>query len=209
MKLRALSLEELAWLHQTELTEAFPPSELKPYAAMEKLCQAGAYRPVGAFEGETLVGYALLWEDPDQRYVLVDYLGVTAARRNQGLGGEILRLLSQTFSNWDGIIIESEAPEGGPEDAIRRRRIEFYRRNGYTFLGYDCMLFGVHYKVCLHSPNGEGTEAGAMASHQALYRSQFTQWAYDRYIQIPRDPAKPLEPPESWAEQTTLPGMEE
>lgn len=209
MTLRELDLEELKWLHAHELSEAFPPEELKPYAAMEKLHATGLYHPVGAWEGEALVGYALLWESPGGQYVLIDYLGVTASRRNGGLGGEILRLLREEFRDWDGIIVESEAPDGGAHDPMRRRRMDFYRRSGYTFLDYDCVLFGVHYAVCLCSPNGKGTPEGTLAAHQALYRRQFTRLAYDRYIQIPRDPDHPLDPPESWAEQTTLPGLED
>lgn len=62
------------------------------------------------------MGYALLWEAPQRKYVLIDYLGVTAARRNGGLGAELLRLLREKFRSWDGIIVESEAPEGGQSD---------------------------------------------------------------------------------------------
>ena len=105
--------------------------------------------------------------------------------------------------------MESEAPDGGAHDGLRNRRMDFYRRSGYTFLDYDCVLFGVHDKVCLCSPSGRGTEAEAMEAHKALYRRQFARWAYDRFIQIPRDPENPLRPPESWAEQETLPGLEE
>jgi len=209
MTLRDLTLQELHHLHRHELREAFPPEELKPFAAMKKLYRAGVYHPVGAWEGETLVGYALLWEAPQRKYVLIDYLGVTAARRNGGLGAELLRLLRGKFRSWDGIIVESEAPEGGQSDGIRQRRMNFYRRNGYTFLRYDCMLFGVHYRVCLCSPNGKGSEEATMAAHQALYGSQFPGWAYRRFIQIPRDPDAPLQPKESWAEQRGLPGLEE
>ena len=209
MTLRELDLEELKWLHDREMKEAFPAEELKPYAAMEALCRSGLYHPVGAWEGDDLLGYAVLWESPGGKYVLIDYLGVTASRRNGGLGGQILQLLKEKFRDWDGIIVESEAPDGGEQDSLRKRRMDFYRRNGYAFLDYDCALFGVHYAVCLCSPNGKGTQAGTMEAHKALYRRQFSQWAYDRYIQIPRDPEHPLQPPESWAEQTTLPGLEE
>lgn len=208
MKLRKLNLEELRWLHDVEMTEAFPPEELKPYAAMENLCKSGMYHPMGAYEGDDLVGYALLWESPGGKYVLIDYLGVTAARRNGGLGGKILALLKETFHDWDGIIVESEAPDGGEHDALRNRRMDFYRRNGFTFLDYDCILFGVHYGVCLCSPNGKGREEDVMQAHINLYRHQLTQWAYDRFVQIPRDPENPLQPPESWADQVDLPGME-
>ena len=39
---------------------------------MEELLRRGAYHPVGAWEGEDLVGYALLWTGPASGYVLVD-----------------------------------------------------------------------------------------------------------------------------------------
>lgn len=209
MTLRDLSLAELRELHRTELHEAFPEAELKPYAAMAHLCRRGVYHPIGAFEGATLVGYAILWSSPDERYVLIDHLGVTKARRNGGLGGEILRRLAARYAALDGILVESEAPEGGASDALRRRRLGFYRRSGFTLLDYECILFSVHYAVALCSPNGRGTEAAAMAAHRSLYRSQLAPWAYDRFIQIPLDPARPVAPTESWAGQTTLPGLGE
>lgn len=126
LELRQLTLEQLRTLHATELHEAFPPEELKPIGAMEELLRRGAYHPVGAWEGEDLVGYALLWTGPASGYVLVDYLGVTAPRRSQGLGSQILRLLGETFQDRDGILVESEAPQGGEQDALQRRRLAFY-----------------------------------------------------------------------------------
>ncbi len=209
MTLREMTLEQLRALHATELHEAFPPSELKPFAAMEALYRRGVYRPVGAYDEEELIGYVLLWDAPGGKYVLVDYLGVTAARRNRGLGGRILQMVGEQYSGYDGIIVESEAPEGGPADALRRRRMDFYRRAGFVFLDYDCALFGVHYAVCLNSPNGQGNGTDALAAHQALYQSQFPAWAYRKYIQIPLDPERPLMPPESWADQDNLPGLGE
>lgn len=209
MRLRELTLPELQVLYDTELVEAFPPEERKPFAAMRTLYQAGVYHPVGAYEGETLAGYALLWDNPERTYVLIDYLGVPRAMRNRGLGGSILREITASFARWDGILVETEAPEGGPQDGLRRRRMAFYRRNGFAFLEYDCVLFGVRYAVCLASPNGKGTEKAALAAHQEIYREQFPPWAYERYVQIPRDPDHPMPPPEAWAEQGNLPGLGE
>ena len=41
MLLRPLPPDQLRWLHETELQEAFPPEELKPLAAMETLVRRG------------------------------------------------------------------------------------------------------------------------------------------------------------------------
>ena len=87
MTLREMRLPELKRLHETELREAFPPQELKPYAAMKTLYEKGVYHPVGAWEGERLVGYAILWESPAHPYVLIDYLGVPAHLRKRQCGG--------------------------------------------------------------------------------------------------------------------------
>lgn len=210
MELRPIPARDWADWYTQELCASFPACECKPLEAIRALAAEGRYELLGLYDGAALLGYATLWSTPEwPDYVLLDYLGVTAARRNGGLGAELLRLLREKFRSWDGIIVESEAPEGGQSDGIRQRRMNFYRRNGYTFLRYDCMLFGVHYRVCLCSPNGKGSEEATMAAHQALYGSQFPGWAYRRFIQIPRDPDAPLQPKESWAEQRGLPGLEE
>lgn len=45
MTLREMRLPELKRLHETELREAFPPQELKPFAAMQTLYEAGVLPP--------------------------------------------------------------------------------------------------------------------------------------------------------------------
>lgn len=209
MRLRALTLGELETLHRTRMGQDFPPEELKPFAAMQTLYEAGAYHPMGAWEGEDMVGYALLWESPGTGYLLLDYLGVEASRRNAGLGGEILRLLQGAFRDRKGILVESEAPEGDDRDALRQRRMGFYRRNGFAFLPYTCVLFGVHYAVALCPPAEAGGEETVMEAHREVYRAQLAPWAYEKFVEIPRDPQRTAAPAESWAGQTNLPGLGE
>ena len=93
MKLRIMNPEELKRAYETDLVEAFPPAELKPLSAMERMRAAGIYDPLGLFDeaGEP-VGYILLWKHPDGQYILIDYLCVPAKRRNGGIGGKLLRL---------------------------------------------------------------------------------------------------------------------
>ena len=207
MTLREMTLEELRALCELQMPMDFPPDELKTFGAMRTLCRRGVYHPVGAYDGGELLGYALLWDAPGGKYILIDYLGVPAAKRNGGLGGLIIRKLRERFAGSDGLFVEVEQLEGGPEDALRRRRMDFYRRSGFTFLDYSCVLFGVHYVVSLLSPNGKGTAEGTLAAHQALYRRHLTPKAYQEYIQIPSDQDRLLESPKSWAELDNLPGL--
>ena len=188
MRLRALTLGELETLHRTRMGQDFPPEELKPFAAMQTLYEAGAYHPMGAWEGEDMVGYALLWESPGTGYLLLDYLGVEA-------------LLQGAFRDRKGILVESEAPEGDGRDALRQRRMGFYRRNGFAFLPYTCVLFGVHYAVALCPPAEAGGVEAVMEAHRQVYRAQLAPWAYEKFVDPGpmrsswRSPGTPSAPP--------------
>ena len=117
-----------------------------------------------------------------------------------------LKKVSSSHSKGETVLVTAEEI---PEDALRRRRMGFYQRNGFRPLSYDCLLFGVHYRTFLLSPNGKGTEAAAMEAHRGVYRSQLAPWAYEKFVEIPRDPTRPAVPAASWADQTNLPGLGE
>ena len=89
---------------------------------------------------------------------------------------------------------ESEAPTGDPaQDELILRRLGFYARNGAKTLGYDCALFGVHYKtICWADPLPDETEI--LRKHQEIYLEQFSRDKYEKYVQIPLLPGeKPKE----------------
>ena len=205
MKLEKMSLHRLRAVYETELQEAFPPAERKPFSAMESLIKLGRYLPYeAADEDGNFLGYALLWSSLPGTYVLLDYLGVTAAKQSGGLGGEILALLQEEFAGWQGIIIESEAPDGGAEDALRLRRLEFYRRNGCKPLAYDAWLFGVHYKSLLLSKNGTADEGSAKEAHRELYHHYFTPEQTAHFVRVPFDPERDEAPEINWDEAGRL-----
>ena len=201
MKLRILTPEELKTVYETDLTEAFPPAELKPLSAMESMREKNAYDPlVLVDEEDTMLGYILLWKHEDGRYLLVDYLCVPAGRRNGGTGGKLLQA-ARAYSTADTVLIgESEAPTGDPAaDEMILRRLGFYARNGARTLGYDNALFGVHYKtICWADPLPD--EAEILRKHQEIYLHQFGQERYDRHIQIPLRPGEAVRPVTDWTE---------
>ena len=73
MTLKLLNLEELKTAYETDLREAFPPAELKPFSAMEALMGKGIYDPLCLQDEEgTALGYLLLWKHRDARFLLID-----------------------------------------------------------------------------------------------------------------------------------------
>lgn len=171
MELRPMTRGELPAWYERELSEAFPPNERKPLADFYALMDAGRYQILGLYEDGALLGYAGMWSNPGYPdYVLLDQLGVTAARRNGGLGGKILALLPARYREKVCIIAEAECPVpgGSPEEnAIRSRRIAFYQRAGFVPT-YEMGACGVRFQTL--TLGGEPADLPAlMEAHRAIY----------------------------------------
>lgn len=170
MELRRIPTSRWEPWYQNELCEAFPPNERKPLATMLSLAAEGRYELLGLFDGEALLGYATLWSDPEwPGYVMLDYLGVTAARRSGGLGGQILAELARREAGRRTVIVEADGPDGGPEAErpLRLRRLAFYRRNGCTPV-YPTFACGNRCQAFVLGPVPEDREA-LKAAHRAIY----------------------------------------
>lgn len=170
MEFKPMDKQEIRNWYGREFTETFPPNEQKPLAFILELVDAGRYTLLGLYDGETLLGYASLQTHPDYpSYVLLDYLGVTAVRRNGGLGSHILFLLEKQFRGKACVIAEAESPVPGgdaEENDLRSRRIGFYRRNGLWPV-YEMGACGIRCQVLVLGIPGD-PEALAEA-HRAIY----------------------------------------
>lgn len=191
MTLHCMTREELRRVYETDLIEAFPPSELKPLSAMENLLEKGLYDPLCLKndEGEAL-GYVLLWRHEDGRYFLIDYLCVPARMRNAGIGAKILAAMKAYYPEDAVFFGESEAPTGDPaRDEMILRRLGFYQRCGAKTLSYECALFGVRFK-CLAFAEPMPDERELLRKHQEVYRAQFTPERYAQAVQLPLAPGE-------------------
>lgn len=173
MEFRPMSVQEIRGWYAREFLRTFPPNEQKPLVLMLDLAACGQYTAMGLYDGAALLGYATLQTHPDHPgYVLLDYLGVTAARRNGGLGARILTLLEERFRGRARVIVEAESPvpgEAGPENELRSRRIGFYERCGCQKV-YEMGACGIR---CQAMTLGEpGKLEPLMAAHRAIYGSR-------------------------------------
>jgi len=201
MELRILTDSQLRELYLGEMKKAFPPDELKPLKAMEGLRAQRKYDALGLFDEEHLLGYAMLWLEPGVPFALLDYLGIIDGERSRGLGSELLKLLREHYPHYRGIYGEAEAPENGePEgEPLRRRRLDFYHRNGFRYGGYDCALFGVHYQTLILGDD-DVTAQELLRVHQEIYSSYMPEHIYRRFIQLPLRPGEAVKPAGEWME---------
>lgn len=186
MKLRTPTADELRLVYERDLSEAFPPQELKPLRNIVQMTQRGKYAPLCLYDGAEIVGECFLWLGRPG-WMLLDYLCVTRTRRNTGLGAYMLQALLGLYP--DSVIIgEVEAVEHAPVPEMASRRIGFYLRNGARLAGVDTELFGVHYKTLYYSRTPR-PDAEIWREHAAIYKTSFPPdeyERYERYIQIPR-----------------------
>lgn len=165
-----LDAAALRRVYRDHVKADFPPAERKPLAMIERQVRTGQYDTLGLFRGEELLAYAFLWRDKEGHCVLLDYLAVCRGGRGQGTGSAFLEQLKTHYGGFDGLLVEAEAedPKAEEEDnALRRRRIDFYRRCGFRLLDYKARLFGVTYSMLA---SGALTDADALAAHRRHYR---------------------------------------
>ena len=193
MELRQLPEEGLLPWYERELTEAFPPNERKPLADILALIHQGRYQVWGLFQEEKLLGYATLWMEPtDQSCILLDYLGVTAAQRNGGLGQKIVRMLAERLAGRSLLLIEAECPVEGDdpaENTLRQRRQAFYKRCGFV-PAYDMATCGMRFTTFL--PDLPEDLAPVMAAHRTIYGPARTD------VKVPLGPDEPPPGPPEW-----------
>lgn len=129
------------------MTEDFPADELKPLSSIERMLTAGVYSCYALYDGAELLAYAYLVEY--KGYVLVDYFAVSKKRRGEGVGTRVISLLKEHLAG-KTILIECEDTDfakDGVEENIRKRRIAFYEKSGFTLSKAKTKLFDVRYVI--------------------------------------------------------------
>ena len=182
-KLRSLNGKEVRSLYHRELHPTFPPDELKPLRTIQRHMEEGSYSAWGLFQGEVLLGYALLWQMLGSGAFLLDYLGVPQAQRGQGWGSQLIAQLLQQLQG-ASILVEVEAPDAQipAKRTLQQRRIRFYRRAGFRSLGFDSLVFGVHYQLLASGP---GDPLSLLEQYRALYQGHLPPLVYQKFVQIP------------------------
>lgn len=111
------------------LEEGFPPSERRTKADQRKLMDLKEYTIIGLKEAGNLIGLVAEWEGPEYRFV--EHFVVNEAFRGNGVGSRLLNEYNDLSDK--PVVLEVEPPEND----IQKKRIKFYRRNGYHLTEYS------------------------------------------------------------------------
>ena len=119
------NLDEIQALYE----RAFPENERRPFMGMLN-SQNRSTEVLALYDGELFCGFAILLNGLEISHII--YLAIEENLRNRGYGSMALDVLQKHKSGKRIIVdIEMEVP-GADNNEQRRRRKEFYIRNGYV-----------------------------------------------------------------------------
>lgn len=124
-----LSKGELQQLSKLYI-ESFPEDERRPEEALFGSPPMGLTLWAIRYE-ETLIGMVTTWQWADVLYI--EHFALDPRERGQGYGAEVLRQLKDSYPE-KALLLECE-PESLSDEA--RRRLAFYRRQGFEVLPVD------------------------------------------------------------------------
>lgn len=133
--------------------EAFPEVEKKPQQMLRELVRTGFMEILAVTENETFIGLAmnLMY----QKWALLDYFAITPSKRGGGYGGQAIGKLLEKFKD-KKYIFEIEMQDPAAENAgDRRRRKQFYLRNGLHETGVFANVYDTDFELL--TPDGELT----------------------------------------------------
>ena len=110
------------------LSYSFPKNELRPKRNMQRTMKNEKYVLLSYSEGNRIIGGTAIWQLSD--FIFIEYLAVDKSFRNKGFGAQILKELADLYKL--PLVLEAEPPDTD----IAKRRIGFYRRNGFFLNDY-------------------------------------------------------------------------
>lgn len=110
------------------MQSSFPSDEYRPRDEQLKLFKNPNYSVYSVYNDDSIVAFAAIWTFSEFTYI--EHLAVDPNCRNGGMGSKILREITKNSPK--RICLEVEPPQND----IARRRIDFYKRNGFFLNSY-------------------------------------------------------------------------
>ena len=125
-----------------------------------------------AFYDDDFVGFASTVHYKDICYIF--FLAVSEKKRNQGYGSKILNEMKNLFKDDVILLCYEEVDDKYPDNDMRKRRAEFYHRNGFTINPLKTNEFGVIFQTAYF-----GKHKVSFEDYQEIFKIGFGAWTVD------------------------------
>ena len=189
MELRQLSTLEVTDVYQSHLKQDFPDNERKPLFVIKSLMKRKLYLCYGLFADPeaSLVAYAFLCQGNNSHSLILDYFATIAGARDKGLGSLTLKLLQEALPDIAGIIAEVECVEMGQdavERQLRKRRIDFYLRNGFCTTQVRGLIFGVQFDIVYLPIRQPADDGFVLKELEDIYRTMLPPSMFEPNVHL-------------------------
>lgn len=146
LKMEPITREYLFWDKVEALAkEAFPPEKYLEPEIMVQMAQKETFDFWALTDGEAFVGFLTTYLYGDLVYLF--FLAIDGACRSKGYGRRALELLKERYPGKRQVVDFEKLDETAENRDQRRKRKEFYLRNGYRETGLFVSYCGVDYEV--------------------------------------------------------------
>ena len=130
-------------------TSAFPQAEQAPMPYLLQRTKKDYVEFHAYYDDETFLGFTYSMTQENLTFIM--YLAIDASQRAKGYGSQILSQIREAYPN-NRIILNIEAEdETADNNAERKKRKQFYMRNGYSSAGVFLKIMGVTYELLVCS----------------------------------------------------------
>ena len=126
--LEKLKLEEFDQVYEI-MVDNFISDEYRNYEEQKDLLKNPLYKVYVVKERNEIITFIAIWEFDD--FIYFEHLATKKEKHNLGIGTKVINYITKSESK--NIVLEVEEPI----DEIEKRRIEFYKRNGFVMNEYD------------------------------------------------------------------------
>ena len=140
MKIEEIKLDEFEDEIYDKYVDLFPSNERRDIKKIRRTYKDGIEKFYKISLDNNIIGFFMLERLNEYPYYL-DYFGIDRKYQNSGYGTEALKLLMKDVIKETGLIGEIEKVID--DDPITRRRLNFYKRLGFSEIGSEYSLYNV------------------------------------------------------------------
>lgn len=125
--------------------EAFPPEEYIEPSKLVKMAKSDNFDFLALSDNGEFVGFTVVYTYDDIAYLF--FLAIDKTLRSHGYGSLAIKTLKEIYPNKTHVV-DFEMPDDTADNCIqRKKRRDFYLRNGYKETGWFLSYLGVDYEI--------------------------------------------------------------
>ncbi|GBG94164.1 GNAT family acetyltransferase [Ligilactobacillus salitolerans] len=123
--------------------QAFPADELYPAELLRAHLNDKNAKFWSIYDQAKWIGFTYCMTEKDLTYV--GFLAISPEFRGTGYGSQTLKLIKEKYANNRVCLLIEEVERSYSDFEARKKRLSFYRKNGFQLAGFKIVELGVTY----------------------------------------------------------------